>query len=172
MTLHSSPVRVRYVVSFVCSSSEKSWTFHPFVLCSILRYIRPQYIESLWYTQEGLHMPCMFLVFAFGRTTKSFHDFTETIFRIQQCFYPLKPDDAWNMSTLVQMMASRLNAAKWLSETMLNYCPMDPKEHISVKIYFKFKKFQGNTFINESATCPSSCRDLIFGAMWYGHQRR
>ena len=43
--------------------------------------------------------------------------------------------------SLVQIMACRLFGAKPLSETMLPYCQLDPKEHISVKFYLKFKSF-------------------------------
>ena len=38
-------------------------------------------------------------------------------------------------------MAWRLLGAKPLSEPMLSYCQLDPKEHISVNFYLKIKKF-------------------------------
>ena len=39
----------------------------------------------------------------------------------------------WIGSALVQIMACRLFGAKPLSETMLGYCQLDPKEQTSVK---------------------------------------
>ena len=47
----------------------------------------------------------------------------------------------WTVSALVQVMACRLGGAKPLSEPMMTYCPWDPKEHISMKFYLKFKYF-------------------------------
>ena len=49
----------------------------------------------------------------------------------------------YNIPTLVQLMACRLDGVKPLSEPMLSYCQLDPKEHISVKFYsnLKFKSF-------------------------------
>ena len=46
----------------------------------------------------------------------------------------------WTMSTLVQIMACRLDGAKPLSEPMLIYCQLDPKEHISI-FHLKFEYF-------------------------------
>ena len=48
----------------------------------------------------------------------------------------------WTGSVLVQIMACRLISTKPLSEPMLIYCQLDPKEHISMKFYLKFKHFQ------------------------------
>ena len=45
-------------------------------------------------------------------------------------------------------MACRLDGAKPLSEPMLPYCQLDPKEHISVKSYSKFI----HIFIQENAS--------------------
>ena len=39
-----------------------------------------------------------------------------------------------NLSSLFQIMACRLIGAKPLSEPMLDYCQLDPCEHISMKI--------------------------------------
>ena len=47
----------------------------------------------------------------------------------------------WIGSALVQIIACCLDGAKPLSEPMLTYCQLDPKEHISMKFYFKFKYF-------------------------------
>ena len=38
-------------------------------------------------------------------------------------------------------MACRPFGAKPLSESMMTYCQLDPKEHISMKYYLKFKIF-------------------------------
>ena len=42
---------------------------------------------------------------------------------------------------LVQIMACRQSGAKPLSEFMLTYYQLDPKEHISIKFYLKLKYF-------------------------------
>ena len=47
----------------------------------------------------------------------------------------------WIGSALVQIMACRLSGAKPLSEPMLTYCRLEPKEHISIEFYLKFEKF-------------------------------
>ena len=58
----------------------------------------------------------------------------------------LRPSDAYihqyNIPTLVQIMACRLFGAKPLSEQMLHYGQLDPKEHISVKFPLKFQSFR------------------------------
>ena len=41
-------------------------------------------------------------------------------------------------SSLVQIMAYRLDDAMPLSELVLTYCQLEPKEHISMKFYLKF----------------------------------
>ena len=57
----------------------------------------------------------------------------------------LRPSDTYTSQydkpSLVQIMACRLFGAKPLSEPMLPYCQLNPKEHISVKFYLKFKSF-------------------------------
>ena len=51
--------------------------------------------------------------------------------------------------TIIGSMACRLACAKPLSEPMLSYCQIDPKEHISVKFYSKFNSFYSrNAFEN------------------------
>ena len=59
--------------------------------------------------------------------------------------------DQYNIPTLVQIMAYHLLGATPLSEPMLPYCKLDPKEHISVKFYLKFKSFH-------SRKCTRICR--------------
>ena len=46
-----------------------------------------------------------------------------------------------NLSSLVQIMACRLIGAKPLSEPMLDYCQLDPCEHISMKSWLKIQQF-------------------------------
>ena len=57
----------------------------------------------------------------------------------------LRPSDAYmhqyNIPTLVQIMACRLFGTKPLSDPILPYCQLHPKEHISVKFSLKFKVF-------------------------------
>ena len=57
----------------------------------------------------------------------------------------LRPSDAYMrqyyIPTLVQIMACRLFDAKPLSGPMLPHCQWDPKEHMSVIFYSKFKVF-------------------------------
>ena len=43
----------------------------------------------------------------------------------------------WTRSSLVQIMACRLFGAKPLSEAMLTYCQLDPKQYISMKCFWK-----------------------------------
>ena len=51
-------------------------------------------------------------------------------------------------------MACRLSGAKPLSEPMLSYCQLDPKEHISVKFHLNLKVFiHGNS--PENVVCQS-----------------
>ena len=57
----------------------------------------------------------------------------------------------WTGSALLQMMACRPEGAKLLSEEMLTYCQLDPKEHISMKFYLKFNFFH-------SWKCVWKCR--------------
>ena len=78
-----------------------------------------------------------------------------------------------NIATLLQIMAWRLFGTKPLSETMLPYCQLDHKEHISVKFYFKFKSFysrkrtwkchlrNGSNFVLASMCVKSSCKWLM-----------
>ena len=47
----------------------------------------------------------------------------------------------WIGSTLVQIMACRLFGAKSLSEPVLGYCRLDPKEQTSVKLQSKYGAF-------------------------------
>ena len=54
-------------------------------------------------------------------------------------------------SKLVQIMTCRLDGAKPLSEPMLIYCQLDPREHISMKFYLKFIYFH-------SRKCVWTCR--------------
>ena len=46
-----------------------------------------------------------------------------------------------NRFTLVQIMACLLFGDNPLSEPMMVYCQLDPEEHISMKLYLKFKSF-------------------------------
>ena len=57
----------------------------------------------------------------------------------------------YNITSLVQIMACRLFGAKPLSEPMLPYCQLDPKEHISVKFCLKLRSFH-------SRKCTGKCR--------------
>ena len=65
---------------------------------------------------------------------------------VKLCLNLLKPSDAYmrqySIPTLLQIMACRLFGAKPLSKPMLPYCQLDSKEHIAVKCYLKFKRFQ------------------------------
>ena len=53
----------------------------------------------------------------------------------------------WTGPALVQIMACRLGGAKPLSEPMLICCQLDPKQHISMKFYLKFKYFHSRKCI-------------------------
>ena len=90
------------------------------------------------------------------------------------CFNSLRPSNAYmrqyNIPTLLQIMACRLCGAKPFSETMLPYCQLDPKEHISVKLYLKFKSFHSrNLFENvlsEMAAILSRAQCVKAIAFW------
>ena len=61
----------------------------------------------------------------------------------------------WIGWALAQIMACRLFGAKPLSEPMLDYCQLDPKEHTSVKFQLKFEVFPfKNAFGN--AVCQNA----------------
>ena len=61
------------------------------------------------------------------------------------------PSDAymhqWTGPALLQIMACGLDGAQPLSEPMLTYCQLDPKQHISMKFYLKFKYFHSRKCI-------------------------
>ena len=57
----------------------------------------------------------------------------------------------YNIPTLLRTMACCLFSTKPLSEPVLQYCQLDPKENISVKFYSKFKSFY-------SRKCTWKCR--------------
>ena len=57
----------------------------------------------------------------------------------------------WIRSALVQIMACHLFAAKPLSEPTQTYCQLEPKEHISMRVYLKWKYFH-------SRKCVWICR--------------
>ena len=63
----------------------------------------------------------------------------------------LRPSDAYmhpqTTSSLVQIMACHLFGAKPLSELMMVYCQLDPKEPISMKFYLKIKSFQSTKYM-------------------------
>ena len=54
-TLHSSPVRVRYGVSFVNGKFGQSCFIVTIALCVLSCYRWPRYIESLYYYHKALH---------------------------------------------------------------------------------------------------------------------
>ena len=68
----------------------------------------------------------------------------------------LRPSDAYmrqfNMPTLVEIMACRLFGAKPLSEPMLPYCQLDPKEHIFNEILTKIPKFSFKKILLKMST--------------------
>ena len=61
----------------------------------------------------------------------------------------------YNIPTLLQIMACCLFGNKLLSEPMLPYCQLDPKDHISVKFYLK-------VFIQENALENVVCKMWSF----------
>ena len=64
---------------------------------------------------------------------------TQVVFRINISPLSAAYMRRWTGSGLVQIMACRLDGTKPLPEPMLTYCQLEPKEHISVKFYLKFK---------------------------------
>ena len=61
------------------------------------------------------------------------------------------------ISSLVQILACRLIHAKPLSEPMLDYCPLDPKEQISLKLELKFLHFHSRKCLKMSGKWQSFC---------------
>ena len=62
----------------------------------------------------------------------------------------------YNIPTLLQIMACRLfGAINPLSETMLPYCQLDHKEHISVKLYLNSKVFLTRSQCNATWSTPN-----------------
>ena len=63
----------------------------------------------------------------------------------QNLINSLKPSDAYMRhqprSSLVQILACRVIGAKPLSEPILYYCQLDPKEQTSVKLYSNLRHF-------------------------------
>ena len=57
------------------------------------------------------------------------------------------------MPSLVQIMTSCLIGTKPVSESLLPYCHLDPKEHISVKFYQKFIKVFIHGNVHENVVC-------------------
>ena len=74
-----------------------------------------------------------------------------------------------NMPTLLQIMACHLFSAKTLSGPMLPYCLLDPKEHFSLKFYFKFKSFHSRkcTWEMSSAKWRPFCLGLNALRMYF-----
>ena len=71
----------------------------------------------------------------------------------------------WSGPALVQIIASRLDGAKPLSEPILTYCQLNPKESISMKFYLKFKYFH-------SRKCVWTCRLRNGGHFVQGKMRK
>ena len=67
----------------------------------------------------------------------------------------LRSSDACMRRSLVQIMACHLVGAKPLSEPMLGYYQLDPKEQTSVKSQSKFKHFQQKSVVCEMAAILS-----------------
>ena len=63
-------------------------------------------------------------------------------------------------------MPCRLFGAKPLSEPILPYCQWDPKEHISVKFYFKLKSFHSKRCIQKC--CLRNGGHFVSASMCYG----
>ena len=62
------------------------------------------------------------------------------------------------------MMACCLVGAKPLSEPVLKYCQLDPKEHISIKFYVKFKSFHWKKDI--SKCCLQNRSYFVSASIW------
>ena len=80
---------------------------------------------------------------------------------------PLRLGDAymcqWTGSSLDQIMACCLIGTKPLSEPKLAYCQSDPKEHISMKFWFKVKSFQSRKCTQKY--CLPNCGHFVSASM-------
>ena len=63
----------------------------------------------------------------------------------------LVPNRWWYIPSLVQIMHCRLFGDNPLSEPMMVYFQLDPKEHISMKFYLKFRSFHEKMHRNMSS---------------------
>ena len=97
----------------------------------------------MWSVEEWAWINGTVLYHETGARSRS--DFHEDLFTIWFCsiFNSSPPSAAyirqWTGLVLVQIMACRLDGAKPLSEPLLTYCQLDPKEHISITFYSKLK---------------------------------
>ena len=69
----------------------------------------------------------------------------------------------WTLSSLVQIVACRLNGSKPLFKPVLTYCQLDPKEHISMKSYLKFKYFHSRKCVWTNGG------HFVHGGRWVKH---
>ena len=91
---------------------------------------------------------------------------TQVVFRINISPLSAAYMRRWTGSGLVQIMACRLDGTKPLPEPMLTYCQLEPKEHLSVKFYLKFKYlYSRNAFehVCKMATILSRGRSVNVG---------
>ena len=101
-------------------------------------------IRSL--SQESTLDLCMLLRQNTDIKKSTKYEFLDDIFHITATFNSLKPSDAymlhWNKPSLAQIMACHLFGTKPLSETMVIFCQLDPKEQYSVKLKSKVKQIK------------------------------
>ena len=69
------------------------------------------------------------------------------------------------------MIACRLFGTKPLSEPILACCQLDPKEHVSMKLYLKYQKFSFiKMHLKMSVKCRPFCRSLsVLTVAWIIH---
>ena len=90
--------------------------------------------------------------YVYGLVPDSNNSIANTLDLLQCCINSLRLSDAYMHQkarpSLAQIMACRLISPRPLSETMLPYCQLDPKEYISMKFYLKFKSFHSRELSN------------------------
>ena len=138
-------------------------------------------IRSFFLVSEWHKMPQFYETWEISSvtTTSTFYVMRTWVWCV--CINSLRPNDAYmrpyNITTLLQIMACRLFGTKPLSEAKLPYCQPDPKEHISVKFYSRFKSFHSrkctwkcrlpNVGISSRPHCVDAVKSSVLGGfMW------
>ena len=140
-----------------------------------------KYIERYGLLYKHLMFPLPHYVFS--QLTKYFYFSTRIPLFHSRCFdsfllHTQRIYASVNYSSQVQIMAFRLAGATPSSVPLLPYCPLDPKEHISMKLNLKCKSFQVRKctcewclrhigHFSRPQSVNTGCADLIIRMQFY-----